>query len=526
MSLRRIVSILVVAVAAISLAGCLPSTVESSRTKATEITVVLGASGGSLNPYSPLEANSQMGALIFRGLTTVTASGTPVPDLLSELPTSSNGGISADGKTVRLRLKPSVKWHDGRSVTASDVAYTIGVLRDGQLLDEPADSYSVIDAVAVVSPTELTVSLRHPDAPFVWRMVPYVLPEHLLGDAVPVASSHYWFKPVGCGPYRITEAVPGTSVTLAPIDKASAPLYVRFATTAEVARAAYDDSDAAVWIDGPKQAGTADESVSAVASNTWRALAFNVGRDAFAKDAVFRRVYLGLYSYEDTAAVPASDPFGLPLARREQLTPKQALKFMEGEGWTLTKGENKVLAKNGKRLEPTTAIRTIASEELPSFEARTARMGLAGIGFKTYSLDKLDIGGYLDRDYLTQGDSEWAVARTRIYLDQPYGIAWPFASQGKPSWANPFGPNVFGISDAELDRRYQALLAAGEPESAATAYKRLGQRLQELNLVSWERPEINYVLSKGVSGVNASPSLARALDGAATWRLSGQGGEK
>ncbi len=51
------------------------------------------------------------------------------PDLATELPTKANGGISADGKTITVHLRPGAMWNSkpARPVTASDVV--LGVKR-------------------------------------------------------------------------------------------------------------------------------------------------------------------------------------------------------------------------------------------------------------------------------------------------------------------------------------------------------------------------------------------------------------
>ena len=52
-----------------------------------------------------------------------------MPDLATELPTKANGGISADGKTITVHLRPGAMWNSkpARPVTASDVV--LGVKR-------------------------------------------------------------------------------------------------------------------------------------------------------------------------------------------------------------------------------------------------------------------------------------------------------------------------------------------------------------------------------------------------------------
>ncbi|MEV8373183.1 ABC transporter substrate-binding protein [Kribbella sp. NPDC056861] len=47
----------------------------------------------------------------------------PVADLATEIPTAANGGISADGKTYTIKIKPGAKWNTSpaRQVTAADL---------------------------------------------------------------------------------------------------------------------------------------------------------------------------------------------------------------------------------------------------------------------------------------------------------------------------------------------------------------------------------------------------------------------
>lgn len=54
--------------------------------------------------------------------TDLTAAETPAPDVATQLPTTSNGGISADGKTYTIKIRPDVKWDTTppRPVTAQD----------------------------------------------------------------------------------------------------------------------------------------------------------------------------------------------------------------------------------------------------------------------------------------------------------------------------------------------------------------------------------------------------------------------
>ena len=48
-----------------------------------------------------------------------------VPKLATVVPTIANGGISKDGKTYTFTIRSGVKFHNGDTLTAEDVAYSI-----------------------------------------------------------------------------------------------------------------------------------------------------------------------------------------------------------------------------------------------------------------------------------------------------------------------------------------------------------------------------------------------------------------
>ena len=48
-----------------------------------------------------------------------------IPDLAENLPT-----ISADQKTYTIKLKPNLKWQDGRAILSDDVVYTVQTIQN------------------------------------------------------------------------------------------------------------------------------------------------------------------------------------------------------------------------------------------------------------------------------------------------------------------------------------------------------------------------------------------------------------
>ena len=53
------------------------------------------------------------------------STGAFVPMLATEVPSVANGGISRDGKTYTFKIRPNVRFHDGTTMTAEDVKYSL-----------------------------------------------------------------------------------------------------------------------------------------------------------------------------------------------------------------------------------------------------------------------------------------------------------------------------------------------------------------------------------------------------------------
>ena len=68
--------------------------------------------------------------IVYEPLATFQADGRMVPVLAELVPTPENSGVSADGRSVTWKLKPDVKWSDGRPFTAEDVVFTYKFVSD------------------------------------------------------------------------------------------------------------------------------------------------------------------------------------------------------------------------------------------------------------------------------------------------------------------------------------------------------------------------------------------------------------
>lgn len=141
-----------------------------------------------------------------------------VPDLIVDIPTLENGGIAADGRRYTYRLRPDARWHDGRPVTSADVRFTYRVIMDPDCGAESQQGWDVIDSVATPDAHTVVFHLRETYANFVGDTFSDedVLPQHLLeafvGPGFRAAPFHR--APVGSGPFRFQEWVPGSHIVL------------------------------------------------------------------------------------------------------------------------------------------------------------------------------------------------------------------------------------------------------------------------------------------------------------------------
>lgn len=150
-----------------------------------------------------------------------------VPDLAAEVPTAENGGISTDGKVYTFKLRQGVKFAPpvDREVTAQDFKYSFermmveplapatffyeGIVGATEFMEGKAKE---ITGYKVVDDYTVEITLKKPEGAFLMAMtMPFtsVLPE----EWVKQVGKQIKRKPLGTGPYIITDWTPGQSIT-------------------------------------------------------------------------------------------------------------------------------------------------------------------------------------------------------------------------------------------------------------------------------------------------------------------------
>lgn len=115
--------------------------------------------------------------------------------------------VSADSRSITLRLRPQLHFSDGSSFTSEDVAFTLRRVLDPKLQSPSADSFRFPAGAAVAVPlSALEIQVRFP--------VAVASPERLFDD-VPIQSAHAAdSQRATLGPFYIAEYTPGVSLKL------------------------------------------------------------------------------------------------------------------------------------------------------------------------------------------------------------------------------------------------------------------------------------------------------------------------
>lgn len=124
---------------------------------------------------------------------------------------------SEDRRSLIFEIRDDVTWHDGRPLTAADVAFTLDIARQPEYAYPSADDYA--DLRELVVRDSLTVEL-HFATPGVGGLEQYawlpILPRHLLADLEPsqFASAAYHRSPIGSGPFEFSGRRPDGTIIL------------------------------------------------------------------------------------------------------------------------------------------------------------------------------------------------------------------------------------------------------------------------------------------------------------------------
>lgn len=161
------------------------------------------------NPlYATSDANSVVSKLLFAGLFKYDNQNRLIGDLARDWQ------ADATGTTYTVRLKPNLTWHDGRPLTAADVAFTYQTIQNPNVQSPLAISWQDV-TVSAKDPLTAVFKLPNPLSSFPFSLTNGIVPQHLLADVSADNLRSVAFntvEPIGAGPFRLkTVEVSGNS---------------------------------------------------------------------------------------------------------------------------------------------------------------------------------------------------------------------------------------------------------------------------------------------------------------------------
>lgn len=215
--LRRARATLGLLLAALAAAGCTESGGCENNWCGTA--VVVGADADVLFPPTMQgDAANAIVDLIFLKLADIGADLNTLGDAGFQ-PRLARSWTFEDSLTIRFTIDPRARWHDGRPVTAADVAFTFEIYRD-TLVNSP--QRPLLDRITTVeAPDSSSVLFRfdrsYPEQFFDAVHHLRILPRHWL-DTIPrqeLRAHPFTRNPIGSGPYRLVRWNRGQSIELA-----------------------------------------------------------------------------------------------------------------------------------------------------------------------------------------------------------------------------------------------------------------------------------------------------------------------
>ncbi|HUQ45406.1 MAG TPA: peptide ABC transporter substrate-binding protein [Gemmatimonadaceae bacterium] len=489
------------ALAAALLAGCKGTDTSSAGSGDVGGTMVIALPGdvGTLMPLLVAsQADREITDLLFDRLAEIGDEMSTIGDKGFTPRLAESWQWAPDSLSIAFRLHPKAKWHDGRPVRASDVRYSVALVKDPAFGAPASPMIGNIDSVSVKdSVTAVAWFKKHTPEQFydlVYQVV--IVPEHILGNtpAAQLKSADVARRGIGSGRFRLAAWQPGQRIELI----ADTANYRGRARLDRVVYAVSPDFNAAAarFFSGeadmfeqlrPEQIakvqGDSQRRLVRYPSFQYAYLAFNLvdpkqtsqPHPIFADRAVRRALTMAvdrramLTNVFGTLANPLYGPFPSSVAVADTGLPQipydtaKARALLDSAGWTV--GADGVRTKGGRRLE--FGISTPNSSATRHQYAVLLQEAFRRVGASA-RLDETDFAAYAAKQGTHGFDTEIAV-----YVTDPspsgFKQSWTSAGIAKdgsnfPSYSNP-------VVDALLDSAAAAFDPARTRSHARRAFE-------------------------------------------------------
>ncbi len=353
-----------------------------------------------------------------------------VPDLIEEVPTLENGGISKDSLTYTYRLRKDATWHDGKPVTSKDVKFTFDIIMNPKVNAVTRDGYDKVKSVETPDDHTVVFHLKEVFAPFILTFNSYpILPAHYFEGKAPEEfnTDSYNRNPIGAGPFRVKSWESGSYMALVPYQKyfQGKPkldeIDVKFIPQEQVLMVQmqtgeiqyYDSANTSQYAELRKIPGV---KVYTTPANTWEHIDLNVKNPILAdkrvrqaimhaidKDQIAKKVYQGLWKPAYSDQSPLSWAYNTDNESKLVFDLDKAKALLEKAGWKDDNGDG-IREKEGKPLALTISTTTGRATRERTEQVVEEQLRAAGIDLKIKNYNAtLFFGTYAEGGILKTG---------------------------------------------------------------------------------------------------------------------------
>ena len=533
--------------AAPSAAGSAAATAAGAPVKGGTVTIAIWQEPANLAPY--YQNQTVQGVvlnLVVEGLIQTQANGEYAGLLAESLPTVSNGGVklSADGKKmdVTYKLRPGIKWSDGVPLTSADVKFTWQVnMTDPKVTTR--EGYDQIESID--TPDDLTVVMHYKSvyAPYPGRFG-YIYSKHTLEkepSAPDYSKAEYVRKPLGTGPFVVTDFKSGESITLErnPNYRVAGQPYLdkiifKSVPSSTVAIAQLKAGEVqAMWnllesetVDLEKDPNSKlsvvpGPSVERIEMNTVenKDMADPNTKHPVLSDINVRRALLYatpkqqiidklLFGKAKPGTSPVSQGWASPKdVTQESYDPKKANELLDQAGWT--KGADGIRSKGGVRaaLTITTTTGNATREKVEQVLIDEYKQIGVELKIKNEPSSVLLSGSWSQGDQRKRGSFDLVMYASSPGIDPHQTVSQRYTSQNIPSSANNGnGQNYTRVKNAQMDAAVAEAGSTLDFDKRKAAYSTALKILNQEAVIIWLYDRANIDGQRvGLEGWRANP---------------------
>ncbi len=458
-----------------------------------------------------------------------------MPVLVKEIPSTQNGGISADGKTITLKLRDGIVWSDGQPITADDFVFTYQMTVDPKNKVATTSPYDLMESVTAPDKTTVVSTFKDPYAPWLGVLWRGIIPAHVLKpvfDKDGTIDNAEWNRAptVSCGPFNFDKwesgsyarfvanekywlgrpkldeiffrFVPDDASMIAALKNKEGDLgtFFSYSDLGDLEKAGltiykvFSGYNEGIYINLRQDKG--HEGHPALQDQQVRqAIVYAIDRASLVKNLLLGRTEVAATYWDN---MPANDPSLKPYPSN----PEKANQLLDSAGWVDSNGDG-TRDKGGVELvlRYGTTTRQIRQDTQAYLQQQLAAVGIK-VDLFTYAYDTY-FADYANNGPAAQGQLDLFEYSTNPHFPDPDTFEW--LCKEIPTDANPSGVNWTGVCDEELNGLFEQQATQVDPAQRLTTFHKITRLIFDKVYFFglWQDPDL-WGVSSRLTGIKIS----------------------